>query len=145
MYFSDDIIETELRQLHQLLLNRTAQMMDGLGYEETGKLILRSRRFNYSGLTVSSPFLQSVEAIFLHARGDLTLSYEQRRNLVEHICSLLFMPPGFKQWCPPPDTFWQTPLGYACQICLYGVGKVQNELCQTTKQMKRKIFHVVKT
>lgn len=80
MYFSDDIIETELRQLHQLLLNRTAQMMDGLGYEETGKLILRSRRFNYSGLTVSSPFLQSVEAIFLHARGDLTLSYEQRRN-----------------------------------------------------------------
>lgn len=145
MCFSDEIVEMELQQFHQLLLNRTAQLMDGLGYGETGKLIKQSRGAKHSNLIMSSPFLRSVEAIFFYARGDLTLKYEQRLKLVEHVCSVLFTPPGLNHWYHPPDAFWRTPLGYACQICLYGVGKVERELCEATKQMRRKLFHVVKT
>ncbi|MFO7263744.1 MAG: hypothetical protein C0P68_006385 [Bacillota bacterium] len=126
--YTDQLMQEEKRRVLRLLENRLRRLLSDLGMESIlephEQRLLFFRQFAH---IPGDSIFDSMQYVFNLARGRQEVDPSVTQFHLKRIFDALFTPPGLKN--PTiPESFWQTPLGIACQVAAKGVESVYHLL-----------------
>ena len=124
-FYDDKMMQQEKRRIFKMLHRQLYERLDDLAINQAISEKAERQLYFFKEFTFmpGDNLFQSMRYLFLIARGEMETDRRVTRQHLDRIYKALYQPAGLKNPVIP-DSFWETPLGIACQIAEEGVESV---------------------
>ena len=123
--YDDQIMQQEKRRVFKMLHRKLYERLDDLAINQAISEKAERQLYLFKEFTFmpGDNIFQSMRYLFLIARGEMEIDRQLTRKHLQRVYQSLFQPAALKNPIIP-ESFWETPLGIACQIAENGVEAV---------------------
>ncbi|MBU6079812.1 hypothetical protein [Allobacillus halotolerans] len=123
--YDDQIMQQEKRRVFKMLHRQLYERLDDLAINQAISEKAERQLYLFKEFTFmpGDNIFQSMRYLFLIARGEMEIDRQLTRKHLQRVYQSLFQPAALKNPIIP-ESFWETPLGIACQIAENGVEAV---------------------